>query len=426
MPVWCIRNGFSKDGEHMRRLSVILLVLFAFAVPWEYSLELGEPLGNVARVLGILLLLVVVPAAVARRGFRRSGPILWLVMAFYLYFACTCFWTVDADSSIEKLRAYFQVMMVVWLVWEAASTAADLRMLMRAFVAGCWVLAALTWLDFASANAGDAAQLRFAASGQDPNDVARFLDMGFPFAALLFAIEESWPVRIAAILYLPAGLLAVLLTASRGGFTAALCALVGSAALLVHWRPRAASAVFLGLAATASLLWLFVPGGSLDRLATIPEQVGSGDLNERLNIWTAGWQAFTHAPWFGSGAGTFTIAADLAPGDTAHNTLMAVLVTAGLAGTAILVSILACVGRAALQCRGLLRIGLTTALLSWGVSSMVGSVEENRATWLIFAIIALAGRIQSESPDALVAFFAGSAPSHQTVPEYAKQQPTAQ
>ena len=37
-----------------------LLMLFAFAVPWEYALDLGEPLGNVARILGLVLLAVMV------------------------------------------------------------------------------------------------------------------------------------------------------------------------------------------------------------------------------------------------------------------------------------------------------------------------------------------------------------------------------
>jgi protein involved in polysaccharide export with SLBB domain len=40
----------------MRRIAWALLLLFAFAIPWEYSLDLGEPLGNIARIAGILLL----------------------------------------------------------------------------------------------------------------------------------------------------------------------------------------------------------------------------------------------------------------------------------------------------------------------------------------------------------------------------------
>ena len=37
----------------MRRTTWILLLVLAFAIPWEYSLDLGEPLGNVARIAGL-------------------------------------------------------------------------------------------------------------------------------------------------------------------------------------------------------------------------------------------------------------------------------------------------------------------------------------------------------------------------------------
>jgi len=341
----------------MHRLTVGLLILFAFSVPWEYSLDLGEPFGNAARILGILLLLAVIPLVLIRKEMRRPGWVQWLVLVLYLYFACSYFWTVDQEATVEKIRGYFQVMMVVWLIWEVAETAGHLRALLRAFVAGCWVLALLTFADFRSASAVAAEQIRFVASGQDPNDVARFLDLGFPVAALLFATERRWAPRLLAIGYVPAGLLAVLLTASRGGFSAAIAALFGAAVLLLIAKPRAASVIFVALAVMAGTLWLFVPAGSLDRLATIPQEVGSGDWNDRLNIWDAGWRAFQQAPWWGSGAGAFTAASGLAPGDTAHNTVMAVLVMGGLLGTVIFVSIVAAAGVAVARtggCFGLL------------------------------------------------------------------------
>jgi len=115
-------------------------------------------------------------------------------------------------------------------------------------------------------------------------------------------------------------------------------------------------------------------------------------LNDRLQIWVAGWHAFREAPWWGSGAGTFALAAGLAPEDTAHNTLMASMVTGGLIGTALGVGIVVAVLIAVWRTRGLLRIALGTALLVWMVTSMVGSVEENRMTWVLFALMALAGQ----------------------------------
>lgn len=389
----------------MGRLAFLLLVLFSFAVPWEYSLDLGEPLGNVARVLGLLLLLAAVPAVLARRGMERPGALQWLVLALWLYFAGTALWTIDAAATVEKIRAYFQVMMAVWLMWELAQTEKDLRWLLRAFVAGCWILAALTFVNFltlTSASADPVEQIRFVAEGQDPNDAARFLDLGFPFAAWLFASEKRWLVRGLALGYLPAGLMAVLLTASRGGFSAAIAALLGSAVLVVVWRPRMGLATLAGLAAAGGMAFLLVPAESLQRLATIPEQLGSSDLNDRLNIWIAGWQAFRRAPWLGYGAGTYATAAGLSPADTAHNTLVAVLVTGGLAAIAIFLGVFAVTVWAAIQTKGLLRIALITVLAAWGITSMVGSVEENRMTWLIFGVTALAERLsrsESDSPN---------------------------
>jgi hypothetical protein len=168
----------------MRRIARIMLLLLAFAIPWEYSLNLGEPLGNAARIASLLLLLAAVLAMLQAGRMRTPGVFCWIALGLFLWFCCTCFWTIDAAASLEKLRAYFQEMMIVWLVWEFVDTADDLRNLLRAMVAGSCVLALLTLAVVRSPEAIAAGQIRFAAYGQDPNDIARFLDIGFPLAAL--------------------------------------------------------------------------------------------------------------------------------------------------------------------------------------------------------------------------------------------------
>jgi O-antigen ligase len=294
------------DGGIMRRIAWLLLLLFAFAIPWEYSLELGEPLGNIARVVGLLLLLVAIPALLQAGRLRAPGAMQGLVLAFYLWLCCTYFWTIEPLATQATMRAGFQEMMIVWLVWEFAESAGDLRALLRAYVAGSWVLALLTVASFASADAIATGQIRFAASGQDPNDLAHFLDLGFPLAALLLNSEPRWPWRLLAAGYLPLGLVAVLLTASRGGFLAAVVALAGSGLLLAYGHPRRVLAGTLALPPIAVLLWFTVPHGTFERLSTISEQLRGGDLNQRLNIWKAGWHAFVQAPFFGTGAGSLS------------------------------------------------------------------------------------------------------------------------
>src|SRR5208337_4889020 len=121
----------------------------------------------------------------------------------------------------------------------------------------------------------------------------------------------------------------LLLTASRGGALAATAALVGSGVLLASARPRALAASMAALPAFAAALWVSVPRETFERLATIPAQLDGGGLNQRLNIWVAGWQAFVRAPFFGSGAGSFVAAAGLASDDTAHNTALSIAVELG-------------------------------------------------------------------------------------------------
>jgi len=461
----------------IRRLARGLLLVYAFAVPWEYSLDLGEPLGNIARLVGLLLLLITIPAILESGGPRRPGAIQWAVLALYLYFCCTALWTIDPTTSIDKIRSYFQTMMIVWLIWELAEvprctlesppfesaavdpptihsdsapciaphsvyrnaphnapnsapcnipltvsadgehnpTNNDMRNLLRALVAGSWILALLTVVNFASPNAQAAEQIRFVAEGQDPNDVARFLNISFPLAALLFRMERSpgkmfqmehspgkngrnflGPVfSLLAISYLPFALFAVLLTASRGGLAAVALSLLGSLFVLAAGRGKRLLPLVFAVPGLLLPLWFVLPAGVVERLLTLPSELASGNLNERLNIWSAGWQAFHQAPWFGSGIGTFVSAAHLAHEDTAHNTPLTLLVTGGLIALMLSAVILALAGRAVLRMRGPQRLAFATSLAVLALASFVGTVEENRITWLLVGLISLGGNVVS-------------------------------
>jgi O-antigen ligase len=392
----------------MRRIAWLLLLLFAFTIPWEYSLDLGEPLGNIARIVGLLLLLAAIPAVLQSGRLRAPGAMLWLVLALYLWLCCTCFWTIEPAVTLDRMRGFFQEMMVVWLVWEFAESAGDLRALLRATVAGSWVLALLTLANFATAEAIASDQIRFSAMGQDPNDLARFLDLAFPMAALLVNSESRWPWRLLAAGYLPLGFVAVVLTASRGGFLASVVALAGSGLLLAHRHPRRMLTGALALPPLAVILWLIVPRGTFGRLATISEQLQHGDLNQRLNIWQAGWHAFVRAPFFGTGAGSFVSAAGLAPIDTAHNTALSIAVSGGLVALFIATAIVASAIWSITQTGGPLKGALTTVLLVWMVTSVIATVEESRSTWLLLGMIALAGRLAVEQPHQLAECFSTS------------------
>ena len=384
----------------MRRVAWGLLLTFAFTIPWEYSLNLGEPWGHVARIAGILALLAAILAVLQQGRVRTLGPIQWLVLAFYLWMCTSYFWSIAPDVTLEKMRGFFQELMIVWLVWELAESPEDVRSLMRAYVAGAWVLALLTLGSLASGG-NEVDQIRFVAEGQDANDMARYLDLGLPMAALLLTCERRTVARILAAGYLPLGLLAVLLTASREGFVAALIALCGCGFLLYRRYRRAVVGAIALLPLIVLGLSLIVPHGTFERLATIPEELNRGDLNQRWNIWDAGWQAFVHAPLVGTGAGSFVSAAGLNPVDTAHDTALSILADGGLVALFLAAAIVVIGLRAVVQMRGPIQLALATALVGWMTTSLVATVEENRSTWLLIGVIAVAGRMAAEDPQAV-------------------------
>lgn len=384
----------------MRRVAWGLLLTFAFTIPWEYSLNLGEPLGHVARIAGILTLLAAIQAVLQQGRVRPPGPVQWLVLAFYLWMCASYFWSIVPDATFEKMRGFLQELMIVWLVWEFAESPEDVRSLMRAYVAGAWVLALLTLGSLFSGGA-EADQIRFVAEGQDANDMARYLDMGLPMAALLVTSERRGVARILAAGYLPLGFIAVLVTASREGFVAAIIALSGCGLLLYRRYERAVAGAIALLPALALGVWFAVPHGTFERLATIPEELNRGDLNQRWNIWDAGWQAFVHAPIVGTGAGSFVSAAGLNPVDTAHDTALSILADGGLLALFVAATIVVLTVRAVVQVRGPLQLALATVLLGWMATSLVATVEENRSTWLLIGMIAVAGRMALEDPRAV-------------------------
>jgi O-antigen ligase len=396
----------------MRPIAKSLLLAFAFAIPWEFSLELEQPFGPVARIVGILLLLIAVATILQAGRMRKPGPVQWAVLALFLWFCCSYFWTIGQSATLEKLRAYFQEMMTVWLVWEFADNPRDLRMLLRAYVAGSWELALVTIANFALPRALGSTQIRFFAEGLDPNDTARFLDLGFPLAALLIDGESRWPAKVLAWGYLPLGVFAMLLTASRGGFLAALLALAGSALLITWGHSRRALVGAIALPSLAAIAWAAVPQGTVERFGTILEEIQTGNLNERVGIWAQGWQAFVRAPLFGSGAGSFVTAARLDPIDTAHNTALSIVTGGGLCALFLAVILLALVTRFLFALRGRMFLAFATALTVWMVTSLTAAVEENRTTWLLFAMIVLAARLAAENPSGLEAYFSATVAQH--------------
>ena len=187
--------------------------------------------------------------------------------------------------------------------------------------------------------------------------------------------------------------------------------MAGSTFLLIRRFPKGSLRGLLALPAAAAAVWLWVPHETLERIASIGEQLQNGDLNQRVNIWSAGWNAFLTAPFCGHGAGSFVAAAKLAPIDTAHNTALSILIEGGLVALALAIGIVVVSVQSIFATSGTLRICLATLMAVWLTSSLVGTVGESRTTWLLLAVIALSHRITEEKPEEFEQQFPSPSPA---------------
>jgi O-antigen ligase len=132
----------------------------------------------------------------------------------------------------------------------------------------------------------------------DPNDLALFLAMSFPFAlAFLFERKGFFSMVLISICSLTM-VWATWLTNSRGGMFAFFVATI----MFFRRRVKGFKWIFISLVITALIL-TFLPSRFTDRLLDISNQ-------ERVYFWGIGNQLFKQNPIFGVGYGMFPEYAD--------------------------------------------------------------------------------------------------------------------
>jgi O-antigen ligase len=236
---------------------------------------------------------------------------------------------------------------------------------------------------------------RYSATGTDPNEFATILALGIPMAWVILLSGRHrawfWPT----LLYIPLALFGVLLTSSRGG------ALVTAVALMVipltlQALPRRRKAAFwlvavlglAGLVMAGPQLAEFI-GTSVARLSSTSRELASGTLNERSEIWSAGFSVFAEHRWLGVGAGAFPEAVAPLAGlpKVAHNSFVSVLVELGPAGLLIFLLIFLCVALPLLRLPGreLICYAFLFGTLLLGLLPLTW--ESRKVTWFILSLL---------------------------------------
>jgi O-antigen ligase len=372
----------------MNKLAFGFLWLMVFTIPGEQIIPV-EGIGSVTRIVGVLGLTVGVLDVLARGSRRRLVRFHGAIMVFVLWAAATTFWSINPAATLARLATYVQLGIFAWLIWELASVRTRQTALLQAYVLGAYIASLSTLFAFFTASPYDGT-VRFAGF-DDPNNLGATMALAIPMAWFLSILPGQsrfvcWLNRV----YVPVGLTAVILTASRGAFIAVLASL-----LIIPWtisqvRFSMKAIVSVGVVTLLYLLATSVPRPTADRLATIPSELESGRIGARGPIWRAGAEVFARHPLAGVGAGTFPDAVQpiLGTGRSAHQSFLAVAVEQGIVGLVFFLGMFAATLQVLPRMAPLERKLGAVLFLTLGIAMLPLSWDYKKQPWFVLSFLA--------------------------------------
>jgi O-antigen ligase len=361
------------------------LWVFVFSMPWE-NLIVIPGVGAISRLFGMLALGLALVAAVVSGRIRRFHALHVLAVLFF-------FWTAvglmlfQVDVKVPtKFYTYGQLVLVLWMIWELAPTRKRALGLLTAYILGAYVIAVNTIMVYRT-EVG--VQRRFSAEEFDPNDLAMTLVLALPMAWYLGMTHRRPLIRWICRGYLPIGLLALVLTGSRGGMVAGLVGLMIVPFTMTKLSPgRLAAAVFI-MGVSGALAVAYTPETVIQRLASTRGSIEAGTMGGRTTIWMAGARAFVRRPITGYGAGSFAPAVRPILGypRVSHNSYLTVLVEQGIVGFLLYLGMFGAVLVAALRLPLLERRFALVLLATLAVAMLPLAWEDQKAAWFTLAAV---------------------------------------
>jgi O-antigen ligase len=369
----------------MVSLAYRALWAFIFAVPWENMISVPG-VGTISKLLGMIALGCTVFAAMVNGRVRYLRLAHVSALVFVVWAGASVFRAIDQHWAILRFATYLQLFLMLWMVWELAPTVRRQRGLLTAYVLGAYVASLATILVLRT-EAG--AARRYAAAGFDANDLGTILALALPMAWYL-GITYSQPIlRWICLGYLPVGLLAIGLTASRGAMVVGTVAMLVVPVTMTRLSPVRKVGVVLLLVVCGVIAAAYIPRKSLERLGTFSSEVEEGSLGGRGTIWKVGLRAFTYKPIAGYGAASFkgAVSPFLGRGVVAHNTYLSVLVEQGILGflawLMMFVAVFSQVRKLPLLER---RFGLVL-MATLGIAILPLTWDERKPVWFILAVL---------------------------------------
>ena len=394
--------------------------MLIFVMPWENTVTLPG-LGTASRGVGVLLAMAWFIAFLVQGTIRKPRAIHIAIYLFFLFNAASFFWTVDSGETLDRIRTYVQLLVLVVVLWDMLRDKVAFLGAMQAYVAGSYISISSLILAFRTMSGSET---RFGASGFNVNDIGLIISLGIPMAWYLAlfgnrAADDAPPslvntlFRMANFAYPAVAVLAIFLTGSRGSLISTAPSALFMLATVASMGTKARAAVVLGCASAVVAIPFIVPDELLDRIATTGESIASGDFGGRGKIWSNGVNAFYENPLIGTGAGTCS---DVI-GRSAHNVYLSVIVDVGMTGFVLLLLIIvAAIYEAVRQPSWSGRLSLAL-LMILALGSMVHTWEQRKQTWLVLSLVVVSADVSTRrSNGSSISGILGTGPSRASAP----------
>ena len=371
----------------MRKITYWLAVILIFIVPWEDSLSVST-LGSLARVMGLVVAVFWVATILLEGRFRKPHLFHVLVLLFFLWNFVSLFWSLDIESTIQRIKTYSQIFLLMLIFWEVFQKPDNLMAGLQAYIYGAYVLIASTIYNYINGNVAVAYEGRYSATGVNAVDLTMILMMGLPIAMqLFFAAGQENKGRILKLInlaYIPSSIFAIILTGSR---TSLIAIIPFGIYLFATQQIKFDRKILVFGILLISLLALlpFIPQTVITRLGTVGASIEAGDLGGRGDLWREGIAAFAQHPILGVGGG----AINYAIGAAVHNTFISVATETGLIGFVLFLFILGLVVYKVSRLPRKTSELWLAIFMTWAIGVLSLSWEFRKVTWIIlsFAII---------------------------------------
>lgn len=370
----------------MRRFTFCLLCIFVFTIPWENSLMI-DSVGTISKLCGIVLAVFGIYTIILKMMFRPPTKAHILIILFIMWAALSFYWSIDQQLTIDKLLSFIQLCAMVCFIWIFAPKVKDLDRLMLAFVLGGLLSCLLTVYNFIFNSDVFNETYRYSANNFNPNHLGIIIALSI---VMSMQIEpKNVIMKLINFIYKPLAIFTVIITGSRTA--AVIMASTMLMMFLLSNKKRFGQRILLViiLLISASIFFRYIPTLTLDRIFSTGIEITQGDLNGRLEIWSAAFQVFKDNSIIGVGFGAFDVSVVAITTDiiAAHNSFISVLVELGLIGLIIFIALLLLLIIYIFGIDTMYKKTMGILLLGWCLASSTGSWEHRKVTWFIFALI---------------------------------------